>query len=119
MENTKAVKGMKVFVLKGEHDCTLNGISSKHDHLIIVGEGIPERYEGNEDGSNVVKLVKRFIGGRDYFHAEPINKPKNTVGAMFGGNYLNATGSMIANLDYPISIHDRFETQEMYNTLST
>lgn len=111
-------KGMKAQVLKSEYESTLNGVSSKHTHLILIGENICKNYEGNKDNSNVLKLVKRQLFGSEYLHAEPINKPSNTVGAMFGGNYLNAVGSMFGGIQYPIAIHDRFETQQQYNGLT-
>lgn len=115
----KKYKGLTAKVLKSKGiDCTLNGVSSKYDEFIVIGEGIPERHEGNEDNSNVLKIVKRKLFGSDYLHAEPLNKPSNTVGAMFGGNYIDVVGSMFNGIKYPIAIHDRFETHEQYKTYS-
>lgn len=112
-------KGRKAYVLKGEHDCTLNGVSSKFDEFVVIGEGIAQQTEGNEDGSNVLRIVKRRLFGEDYYHAEPVNKKAGKVGPMFGGNYINTVGSMFNGLKYPIAIHDRFETPQQYKTLST
>lgn len=101
-------KGLLVTVFKANYDCTANGISSKLDRLILIGDGVVELFGGNEDNSNVVKLVRRKIGNREYLHCEPLEKPIGKNGPMFGGNFIYTSDSRFPN-DYPISIHDRFE----------
>lgn len=115
------LKGTTARVLRdgSKYDSTNNGISSKFDELIVIGEDVPKRYKGNEDNSNVLKIVKRTLFGSEYLHAEPVNKPAGVVGPMFGGNFIDVTGSMYGDVSkYPIAIHDRFETVKEYETYS-
>jgi hypothetical protein len=107
-------KGLSVEVYRyGTYDCTNNGISAKQDNLILVDTEGP--FIGDE--TNSVKLVKRNFGWGDYVHAEPIQQPEGMVGPMFGGNFIYSSDSRFP-AKYPIPIHDRFETQEMYDALS-
>lgn len=107
-------KGLLVNVYRDNiGDCTNNGISAKQDSLILVD--VPGPFDGNE--TNSVQLVKRFLSGRYYYHVEPLIKLEGMVGPMFGGNFIYTSDSRFP-LDYPIPIHDRFESQEMYNHLS-
>ena len=52
-----------------------------------------------------------------YVHAEPVDKPEGKVGPMFGGNFIYTSDSRFPN-DYPIPVHDRFETPEQAEILS-
>lgn len=87
-------------------DCTADGISSKKDSLILVGEGIPEIFEGDE--TNTVKLVRRNLYSGEYLHVEPIEQPAGMNGPQFGGSFVYSSDSRFPS-DYPIGIHDRFE----------
>lgn len=113
------MKGLSVYVYRENAlgDSTNGGISSKHDRLILVGSGIPEIFEADED-TPAVKLVKRFIGGREYIHAEPVEwKGEGEIKGIFGGNFIYTSDSRFPS-DYPIPLHDRQETQEMYDRLT-
>ena len=104
-------KGLPVNVFRTNYDCTANGISSNQNRLILIGENIVELFEANKDNSNVVKLIKRKIGEKEYLHCEPISKrPESCNGPMFGGNFIYTSDSRFPN-DYPIAIHDRYEKQ--------
>jgi hypothetical protein len=99
--------------LKQNVDCSANGISSKNDTLILINESdknFCKVFEGDE--TNTVRLVRRNIGGQEYVHCEPITeRPPNTVGPMFGGNFIYTSDSRFPN-KYPIAIHDRYEIQK-------
>ena len=98
-------KGLLVSVYKDNMgDSTLNGISSKCDTMILIGEDIPELFEGDEN--NTLILVKRTLFGKEYLHAEPIKN--NGFNWMFGGNFIYTSDSRFPN-KYPIAIHDRHE----------
>lgn len=103
-------KGLLVFVYRNSlGDCIANGISSNLIQLILVGEGIPEIFEGDE--TNTVKLVKRSLFGSEHLHVEPISeKPSNCIGPMAGGNFIYTSDSRFPS-KYPLSIHDRYEVQ--------
>jgi len=111
-------KGLLVYIYRCNTfgDCTANGISSKQDRLILVGDGIPEIFDGDE--TDTVKLIKRNICGREYLHVEPITiKPDNSVSAMYGGNFIYSCDNRFPS-NYPIPIHDRYESFEAYKGLS-
>ena len=112
-------QGCSVNVYKdgSNYDCTANGITSKHDNLILIDEN-GGNYDCPHMGSfeNTVKLVKRDLWGKEYLHAEPLVKPKGMVGPMFGGNFIYTSDSRFPS-SYPIPVHDRFETKEFYNSM--
>lgn len=104
----KKYKGLLVFVYKmPDYDCTANGISHDKTQLILIGEGIPEIFDGDE--TNTVVLVKRNLLGKEYLHVEPVWENKETKQwFMFGGNFIYSSDSRFPNI-YPISIHDRVD----------
>lgn len=101
-------KGMWVDVYRSarDGDASLNGISSKFDELLLVGPGVPELFEAdNED--QVVYLDKIM----DHVIARPL-KPGGKDRGMFGGNFIYTSDSRFRELTKrggPIHIHDRFE----------
>jgi len=110
-----AIKGMLVFVLKGDSDCTNGGITSKVNKVILVGEGIPEVFTVGEDDV-YLKLVKRNLFGSEYIHAEPVGQTKSDVGYMSGGNFIYSCDSRFREHvnKYPIPVHDRSESMSHY-----
>lgn len=121
----RKVYGLPVSVYKdgSGYDCTRNGISSRYDRLILIGEGIEGFREVDLDNppENVVHLVKRNIGGREYMHVEPLDgqyskaenrkwymADENFKWYMAGGNFVFTSDSRFP-CDYPLSIHDRYE----------
>lgn len=109
-------KGLSVNVYRWSlGDCTNHGMSEKQDDLILVD--IPNcPFHGDE--TNSVRLVKRILFGREYIHAEPVSMPPvGMVGPMMGGNFIYSCDSRFP-FDYPIPLHDRYETVEDYYHLS-
>jgi hypothetical protein len=120
---TEKRKGMRLNVFRWTlGDCTNGGISSTHNNVLLVGPGIPEIFEEDED-TPVVNLVNNSRGqGAPYnpeihhWHdedvylvLEPADVPKGTW-TMAGGNYAGSSDSRIHEIcPYPISIHDRIE----------
>ena len=102
------MKGLIVEVYKpaGFPDCTMDGISSKADRLILVGDDIPEIFEVKPD-MPAVHLIKRVIFGKPFIHAEPVDNPTRR-GFMAGGNFIYSSDARFPS-QYPISIHDRQE----------
>lgn len=96
-------------------DCTNRGISSKHNSLILLYGDIPADFQPDPD-KHYLKLVTRFLFGKNYLHAEPLNDPQG-IGWMSGGNFIWSCDSRFPN-NYPISIHDRQETKEQYERMS-
>jgi len=88
------------------YDSTNNGISSKHDDLFLIGEGVSGPFEAEDD--KTVKLVKRNFPFGEYLHVEPLIQPENGKSPMFGGNFIYTSDSRFPS-KYPIPVHDRFE----------
>jgi hypothetical protein len=126
---------LTVYVYKNPlADCTNGGISGSARSLNLImsddEKSRPVVRSGSEDiryfreqaamcadhnPEKDVFIVKRFIGGRDYFHIEPVAPTKKgNVGYMAGGN-LGFTRDGRYGFDYALSIHDRQETQEQYD----
>ncbi|EQB4341423.1 hypothetical protein ACYJ2U_001807 [Clostridium botulinum] len=104
-KNKDIVKGLRCDILtnKSMGDCTNNGISSKHDNLILISENIPKISEA-EDITQCVKLD--FY--KNYVRCKPIILKNKWY--MNGGNFLYSCDSRFREISqYPIPIHDRIE----------
>lgn len=108
------MKALSIEIYKdgSDYDCTNGGISSKYkDLLLVCDEGNIEIDENNLP-QNLVKIV---VGYKGLLHIEPLAKPTG-IGWMAGGNIAYTFDSRFRRLSpYPLSIHDRQETQEDYN----
>lgn len=106
--------GLRVSVYKhGKYDCTLNGVSSRHDTLTLVGRHpvTGEEIRGPFDPSDeapAVKLQVKMIGGEAYVSAVPVTPPDGKSWAMFGGNFIYTSDGRFPE-KYPIPLHDRYE----------
>lgn len=132
----KAVKMISMFedflpcnVYKNGTDCTNGGISSRTDTLYLCRDyvtptAVKEYCEANnEDIEKFVITETRFICGREYKNIKLVceDNHRHEVGGMSGGNMLytcDARWEKITGCPYPLSIHDRYETQELYEALS-
>lgn len=114
-------QGMLVYVYRnGSADCTAGGITSNVDMIIIVGEGIEGPFEV-DPGEACLELRKKNVGGDEYLYAVPVDgrDTAGMVGPMFGGNFVYSSDSRFRRVcKYPIPVHDRWETQELYDSLS-
>jgi hypothetical protein len=127
-EIIKPLKGLIVEVYKSFQrdgkvsDCTNNGITSRVNKITLVGEGIPEIFEADEDAP-AFKVVRRMLSHSDtdnhkeeYLHVEPIERPTG-IGWMYGGNICSTSDSRFPNR-YPLKIHDRQESAAQNRMLS-
>ena len=110
------MKGLSVNIYKCSHgSCSNGGISEKCKSVILVGEGT-EVFEASAE-QPAVKLVRRILCGKEYIHAEPVEAPEG-IGWMFGGTFIHTSDSRFPH-KYPIALHDRQESQELYDRMST
>lgn len=103
----------------GDVDCTNGGITSRYDRLLLVcDEGFIEVDENNPP-ENLVVMVTRRLWGSEYKHIEPYaSTDSGCVGWMSGGNLAYTCDSRFSKMSqYPLSVHDRQETQELYNAM--
>jgi hypothetical protein len=107
MNEPKKRKGLLVNVYRdNKGDCTMRGISSNHDLLLIVGKGIDEIFEETQEHPAVefVPAVDRGVRA----HIKPFGEKR---WVQFGGNFAYCSDSRIAALNNgnPIAIFDRIE----------
>ena len=119
------MKGLPIEVYRNsnEYDCTNGGASAKSNRFILVDKAIDGPFEVEENDIYLV-VVRRQLFGEEYLHLEPrINNKALTsaghIGAMFGGNFAYTSDSRFSALSKrPLPIHDRSESQAMYNSMS-
>lgn len=110
----RKVKGLTVYVYRSAlGDCSNNGISSKYDKLILIGEGVegPVTVDLDDPPENVVQLVKRrLFGTEEYLHVAPLDDTHvgGTKWYSYGGNICCSSDSRFPSR-YPLKIHDRRE----------
>lgn len=113
---SKTVMTLPVYVYRSGAlgDCTGGGISSYVDKLYLI---VPDGFcDMTEDDPRVVEV--KHIGDCAYVTAvHPSRAPDAVLGPMAGGNFVYSPDSRFPS-DYPLSIHDRWETPEMYDLLS-
>jgi len=117
MNNNKGMSA-SIYENKGHGNCSNGGISSYCKDVTIVNSKC-KVFEADEQSPAVV-IVKRIIGGKEYLHAEPVEKPTG-IGWMAGGTFIYTCDSRFREEfgNYPISLHDREESQKEYDILST
>jgi hypothetical protein len=79
-------------------------MSANAARLYAEDEGIPI--------DQCVQVEKRFLFGRYYYNAIPLDEARRKKWYMFGGNFLYTSDSRykeVTSCDYPIPVHDRVE----------
>ena len=99
-------------------DCSNGGISSRFNEILLLcDEGFIDIDE-NDPPANLCKLVERDIGGMIYRHIEPVAKCPG-CGWMAGGTIVYTCDSRFRRMsEYPLSLHDRCESQAEYDMYS-
>lgn len=73
------------------------------NHVTIIDEAVPKMYEPTEDAPGV-KIVRRFLFGSEYIHAEPVDPGSYAA----SGSFIYCSDSRFGDLSpYPIPLHDR------------
>lgn len=119
-ENELILKGLIVYVYRNSmQDCTGGGVSSIFNEFVLTGPGIPEITEPR-DGMPALELQSKKSGKDIYFYVTPIpRKEKGKIGPMMGGNLVSTSDSRFRSIfGAALPIHDRYETQEVYDALS-
>lgn len=95
-------------------DCTNGGISSYVAKLyLIVPNGLCDK---TKDDPRVVEV--KHIGDHAYVTpVHPSHAPNAVIGPMAGGNFVYSSDSRFPS-EYPLPIHDRWESPELYGLLS-
>jgi hypothetical protein len=111
------MKGLTVSIYKdnGKSYDGKGNFSSRLDRVVVLPSedfpNIPEIFEGDADGTNYVKIIKRAPTGKEIFTAYPCDAEGNIdkkTWYMFGGCYLMTSDSRFP-FQYPVPLHDRTE----------
>jgi hypothetical protein len=108
----KKLRGLLVDVLRcaDGRDCTAGGVTSRVTKAVLVEDDCELGPFEPDERAPALRFVVRNVRGRRCVHAEPIDQPiEGKVGPMFGGNYVTSSDGRFPS-DYPIPVHDRFET---------
>ncbi len=102
-----------MYIYKHEgSDCSNGGISSKYDEVILWS------CEDSEAPENAVVYVDRVLFGKAAPYLKPVNPPKGLVGPMYGGCICYTSNGAVPHNGEMLKLHDRYETQELYNKLT-
>ena len=112
------MKGLLCYIFKDKMgDSSNGGISSHCDRVILIGGC--EIFEANEK-EPAIKLVRKG----NYVTAVPVfppGKEPKGIGPMFGGTFVHTCDSRFGELvghNYPVPLHDRWESPELNRMLS-
>lgn len=112
------MKALPIKVYRNNNgDCSNGGITSRHDELLLICDDGFIPIDEENPPERLVQIVTRVLFGREYKHIEPYAPIKSgCVGYMSGGSFGYSCDSRFTRIsDYPLSIHDRQETQEQYD----
>lgn len=95
-------------------DCTNKGISSYVDGLYLI---VPDGFcDMPEEDPRVMEV--RHIGDHAYVTSvHPFCAPDAVIGPMMGGNFVYSSDSRFPS-EYPLPVHDRWESRELNDLLS-
>lgn len=99
---------VQIYKLKDGTVSDLNTISSRFDRVALPCVDGPLD-DSDIAGIPVIKLVRRFVPGGEYIHAEPEGETRQVS---YGGCILDSSDSRFRETTgtrYPIKLHDRFE----------
>lgn len=110
---------INVFKTPTYSGCSNGGITERFDKLLLLcDEGFVDVDESNPP-ENLVKIVTRYFGSREYKHIEPVaSTAPGCVGWMSGGAVAYTCDSRFSKMsEYPLCVHDRQETQAQYDAM--
>lgn len=115
------VKALNVNIFRSSlGDCSNRGISSKYNEILVE---CPRGYievDLDNPPENFCVVDKRILWGEKHYYVRPYREA-NGVGWMYGGCICDTSDSRWSELievGYPLHLHDRTESQEMYDMLS-
>lgn len=113
------MKAIRISVYRDSRlgDCSNHGITSRYDSLLLVCKDGYINIDENNIPENCVEIVD---GYRGYKYLKPLKEvPSGLLGYMDGGAVGYSNDSRFWELSpYPLKVHDRTESQELYDMLS-
>lgn len=107
---------VSIFESKGFGNCSNHGISERYNEILLICEDGNVEIDEDNLPENLCKIVTRTLFGKEHKHIEPVARPDG-VGWMSGG-CICYTSDARFDSDYPLSLHDRTESQKQYDMLS-
>lgn len=115
-------RGLRAQILTGKHSSANGGISEQVTEVTLVGPQFPELFAPSESAP-AVQMVVRNLGGQTVVHFEPVaSRPEGHVGYMASGAHVHSSDSRFSEavgFHGAVSLHDRTESQALYNALSS
>ena len=101
------MKGLTVIIYRSDYKCVLNVLNDVNK-ATLIDKDIDEIFEANETAP-AIRIVRREIYGKEYIHAEPMEKGFYA----FGGSFIYSSDSRVSAINkYPIPLHDRDMSKE-------
>ena len=101
-------------------DCSNHGISSRHSEILVLcPDGFIE-VDMDNPPDNLCVVEKRILWGEKHYYVRPYAEADG-VGWMYGGCLVDSSDARwhkLTGIDYPLHLHDRTESQELYDMLS-
>lgn len=102
-------KGITVFVFRfGELDLSSNGLSSRHDCLVLTGPDIPQLVSPSQETPEVRLVQNTNPTPAPEFAAVPAAQPTNSTGPSRGGCFVFSADPAFPG-QHPIPLLDRFD----------
>lgn len=99
-------------------NCSNHGISERFNEILLLCEDGFIEVDMENPPENLCKVVERHLFGETYKHIEPVARPDG-CGWMMGGCYVGCSDSRFTEISqYPLPLHDRQESQELYDMMS-
>lgn len=106
-----------IYESKSIGNCSNNGISARFRNVLILHEDGWIDVDENNPPENLCKVVTRYLRGVEYKHLEPVARPTG-CGWMSGGAVCYSCDSRFRDIsDYPLCLHDRQESNELYYSM--
>lgn len=117
MGTQNGMKALRVSIYESKDigNCSNHGISERFKEILLLCD------EGNVAVTGEEENLCRVSSIMGHLHVQPVYEPdRGCVGWMFGGSLVHSSDARFNRLSggYPLSLHDRQETQELYNALS-
>lgn len=116
---------VSIYEDKTSGNCSNNGLSHQHKEAMIVSNikelQIFDITPKSELTNPLIMIKTKNVGGEEYIYAEPLDSiDKSNVGWMMGGTFIYSCDSRFKRhvSQYPIPLHDRQETPELYDRLN-
>lgn len=114
-----SARAIRCDIYKAKHgDYSNHGISERFSEVLILHPEGNYEVDLTNPPKNLCKVVTWELWGKEHKHVEPVERPTG-CGWMSGGTLIDSSDARFGEISsYPLSLHDRQETQKEYDTYS-